>query len=148
MKCTALAAAFGVGLAAMAAAHTGVRNTAVLARMDNMTAMARQMEVLVPMVRGTSSFDVERARAALNELAALSEASVDLFRAPETDPRTEARPEIWENFDDFEGRALELAALARAEAVGLPDTRAALSPVVARIGESCSGCHEIYRLEN
>ena len=136
------------GLASAAAlAHTGVRNPAVLARMQAMTAMADQMEVIVPMARGEATFDAARAEAAFAELARLAEETPGLFRAPEQDPRSEALPAIWEDFAEFEARSREMADRAAAAADSVADP-AGLLAAVRRLGASCSGCHERYRLED
>jgi cytochrome c556 len=54
-----------LALAGTAQAHQGVRTPAVLERMNNMFALADEMEILVNMARGTRSFDAPMAEAAL-----------------------------------------------------------------------------------
>ena len=139
---------FLVGLGCLSAgwvaAHTGVTNMAVMARMDGMVGMADQMEVLVPMLRGAVPFDAVRADQAFRRLAELSAAAPDQFRAPEQDPASEALPIIWEEFAAFEQRFVELQALSEA-AVGQATDRASLGSVLGPIGNSCNSCHERYR---
>ena len=48
--------------------HKGVENPAVLTRMENMKAMAEQMEVLFPMVRGKADFETSWVTTALEAL--------------------------------------------------------------------------------
>jgi len=136
-----------VSAAAAAIAHTGVENPAVLARMENMKAMADQMEILVPMVRGETDFDAGRVTAALEALQRHAAEAPALFRAPEGDPQSEALPEIWENFADFEARSIELSRIAQAASAVEIEGPQALLPLVREIGGSCSSCHEDYRAE-
>lgn len=132
-------------LATAALAHQNVQNPAVLARMENMSALARQVEVLGNMARGETAFDATIANTALGALSSEANHIVDLFEAPETDPRSEARAGIWENFANFSGRARELELLA-AELAGSVEDRASLVAALRRVGASCSGCHEDYRI--
>jgi cytochrome c556 len=126
-------------------AHQNVQNPAVQARMDNMTAMARQVEILGTMARGEAAFDAAAASAALDRIAGQANLIVDRFEAPETDPQSEARAGIWENFANFSSRAQELELLA-AELAGTVEDRATLVAALRRVGASCSGCHEDYRI--
>jgi cytochrome c556 len=138
-----------LGLAAVTAtaalAHQNVQNPAVQARMDNMTALARQVEILGTMARGETAFDSAAANAALDRISGQANRIIDLFEAPETDPQSEARAGIWENFANFSGRAQELELLA-AELAGSVEDRGSLVTALRRVGASCSGCHEDYRL--
>lgn len=134
-----------ITMATAALAHQNVQNPAVLARMDNMTALARQVEILGTMARGETAFDAEAANSALDRISGQANQIIDLFEAPETDPQSEARAGIWENFADFSGRAQELELLA-ARLAGSVEDRGSLVTALRRVGASCSGCHEDYRL--
>lgn len=134
-----------VSMATAALAHQNVHNPAVQARMDNMTALARQVEVLGTMARGETVFDAMAANAALDRISGQANRIVDLFEAPETDPQSEARAGIWENFANFSGRAQELELLAM-ELAGSVEDRGTLLTALRRVGATCSGCHEDYRL--
>ena len=140
---TALALAAVTGTVALA--HQNVQNPAVQARMDNMTAMARQVEVLGTMARGETAFDAAAANTALDRISGQANRIVDLFEAPETDPQSEARAGIWENFANFSGRSQELELLAM-ELAGSIEDRGTLLTALRRVGASCSGCHEDYRI--
>lgn len=133
--------------AAAVLAHTGVENPAVLARMDGMKAMADRMEVLVPMARGEEPFDAARVAAALDALEQYALEAPELFRAPESDPASEALPAIWEDYADFEARSDDLIDAVRAASSTGIEGRDALVPAVRAIGAACSACHEDYRAE-
>lgn len=130
--------------ATAAVAHTGVKNAAVKARMDGMSAIADNVKVLGTMAKGQIAFDAMTAQAAARAIAAHSAASVALFTPRETDPKTEARPEIWENFADFTDKAQALDTLASDLAASMQtvkDVQAAMVP----LGASCKACHSLYR---
>lgn len=134
-------------LASAAYAHQGVQNPAVKARMDNMVEQGNALEPLGSMAKGTTPFDAAAAREALAQLRVAAAATPQLFAAPETDPRSEARPEIWEDFDAFLAIAtrLEADALRLSSSVEtLDDLRAGLRTV----GQSCTACHRDYRVSN
>ncbi|MBY6162935.1 cytochrome c [Mameliella alba] len=129
---------------AAALAHSGVQNAAVLARMDNMKTIGDTMKLLGSMAKGQTDFQPEVAQAAALQIAKHAGQTPALFEAPETDPKSEAKPAIWENFDDFSAKslALETAALEVAQALSSKD---ALVPSVQRLGETCKSCHSLYR---
>ena len=135
----------GLALSATAVvAHTGVKNAAVKARMDGMSAIADNVKVLGTMAKGQIAFDAQSAQAAARAIASHSAQSVALFTPNETDPMTEARPAIWENFADFTQKAEALDALATGLAASMnsvQDVQAAMVP----LGASCKACHSLYR---
>ena len=132
-------------LAASAAlAHQGVKNAAVLERMEGMTDQADAMKTLGDMATGKAPFDAAKAAAAREALIAAAAETTALFAAEEFDPRSEARPEIWTEFEAFSTAADRTLAAARA--LDTADA-AALAEGLRAIGATCSACHEDYRLE-
>ena len=130
--------------AVTAFAHSGVKNMAVMARMDGMVAISEGLKVMGTMVKGEIAFDAEKARAAATEIASHAAEAADLFEAPETDPKSEALPAIWENFADFTRKAEEMERVATqvsASIETMDDARSAL----AALGETCKSCHSLYR---
>lgn len=130
--------------ATAALAHQGVQNPAVMARMAAMSAISKNMKTLGMMARGSAEFDAKAARAAAAAIASHAAAIPGLFEANETDPGSEARPEIWTNFEDFSARASELESIA----VGLSTSISApedLGPAMSNLGSSCRSCHSAYR---
>jgi len=126
-------------------AHQDVQNPAVLARMENMSAMADHVEVLGNMARGLAPFDAAAANSALDGIAAQANRTIDLFEDPATDPLSEARAGIWDNFANFSSRATGMELLAM-ELAGTVEDRGSLGEALRRVGSACSGCHEDYRL--
>jgi cytochrome c556 len=131
--------------AIVAGAHQGVTNPTVLARMEAMKSVADQMKTLGAMAKGEADFDPAAAQRAGRALSAHAAAVPDLFEARETDPRSEAAPEIWTDWDDFLAKTQTFQqAASRASEIASPrDLRAAMG----QLGSSCKSCHETYRIE-
>ena len=112
--------------------------------MDGMSAIAENMKVLGQMWKGATEFDADVARSATAAIAEHASATPGLFEANETDPKSEARPEIWSNFEDFTDKASELEVIAIGVATSIndpSDLNAAMSALVA----NCKSCHSVYR---
>lgn len=130
-------------LAATAAlAHQGVKNPAVKARMHAMDTIGLHTKVLGQMAKGEIEFDAAVAREAADGIAGEAAKMPDLFEAPEDDPVSEARREIWANFDDFTMKSEAMRKAALTAAISDADD---LGPALARIGAACKACHELYR---
>lgn len=117
----------------------------VKARQALMKEQAAHTKVLGDMATSKAPFD---AAIAETERAALVVSATKIPAVFETqggaDPESEAKPEIWTNWDDFvaKGKALETAATA-ADVTSLE----ALQASMTAIGGSCGGCHEVYRVK-
>lgn len=143
LKATA-ATALALAVGTMALAHTGVQNPAVMERMEAMKSIGESMEVIGTMAKGERPFDADAADAAARAIARHAAETPALFEAREDDPESEALPAIWEDFDDFTEKALELEATAR-EVAGSVETQADLREAVATLGAACKACHSEYR---
>ncbi|AAV95939.1 cytochrome c [Ruegeria pomeroyi] len=130
--------------ASAALAHSGVSNPAVKARMHTMMQIADNTKVLGDMAKGKTAFDAEAARAAAAAIAAHSASVTALFSAEEQDPKSEALPAIWQDFETF-SRKSEALTLAAAEAAGSIQSEADLKPALAGIGGACKSCHMDFR---
>lgn len=128
----------------LAVAHTGVQNPAVLARMESMKVTQDSTKVLGAMVKGDVTFDAVIARAAAETIAKEAARTKSLFEGQETDPKSEALPTIWKDFDDFNAKSRDLYAVATALSVSL-ETEEELRIGLGQIGGACKACHEAYR---
>lgn len=139
---SALMASLCLALGTAALAHSGVRNHAVMMRMEAMLSSKKAIDRLVSMVKGQTAFDAAAASAAQQALTTQMKAAPDLFREQQTDPKSEARPLIWENWDDFERKSnsayLASAALDTQSLEGLRST-------LLNLGVTCLDCHQVYR---
>jgi cytochrome c556 len=123
-------------------AHT-VENPAVQKRMDVMKEIKGAMGVLGGMAKGALAFDAAAAGAAQNTLIEQSGMVAATFEANETDPKSEALPSIWENWDTFVEMADDLTFAAEGlDASSLDGVRGGLG----NIGASCGACHKKFRM--
>ncbi|MEP3298952.1 MAG: cytochrome c [Pseudoruegeria sp.] len=130
--------------ASMAIAHDGVANEAVKARMDVMKTIGASTGTMGKMLQGKAEFDADAAAAAATAMANAAAQIPTVFEANETDPESEASPEIWTNWDDFvaKGAALEMGAKAL-------DTSSldALKASFGGAAGTCKACHSKYRIQ-
>lgn len=134
-------------VAGWAAAHSGVKNPSVLARMEAMKVTQDNTKILGAMAKGERTFDAATARPAASEIARLAAETPGLFEAEETDATSEALPAIWDRFDDFKEKSVALEKAALVMSAGL-ETKADLREGLGRIGAACKACHELYRKWN
>lgn len=144
MKPAPLLALLFAGAATAVFAHTGVQNPAVLARMDAMKSIGDATKTIGMMAKGDVAFEPEAARAAAQTIAVHAGNTPALFEPRETDPKSEAHPAIWENFDDFTSKARDLEVLASNLATGM-DTQDDLRAGLGQLGAACKACHAEYR---
>lgn len=123
-------------------AHS-VENPAVRKRMDVMKEIKGAMGVLGSMAKGAIAFDAAAAGAAQNTLIEQSGMVATRFEANETDPKSEALPAIWENWDTFVEMADDLTFAAEGlDTKSLDGVRGGLG----NIGASCGACHKKFRM--
>ena len=141
---TACAVAFGAVLAATPAAPHDHATGVVKERMDAMETMARYVKAIRERIRDKR--DLPAIRADALALAELSRHLPHLFPVGSTQRPTDAGAAIWKNWSDFEARAkaMETASANLANA-GTTDI-AKLGTQVRSVSQTCSGCHELYRV--
>ena len=138
---------FGLGavvVAVAAEASHGAAAPEVWTRKYVMKMIGEQAAVLEAMVTGHKSFDDDVARMAAAEIAQLARDLPGLFEVGRPDPFSEARPEIWEDFDTFAAQTELLADLADAASSGI-GTIEELRLAYQGINETCRSCHQAYR---
>lgn len=134
---TALAAA-----SSLPAAGADRTSKHVTERIALMTSQKAAMDVLTGMMAGRIYFDRSRAQAARRQLIRSTGTIRKRFRKPRLDPRSHARPLIWQAWDDFKARAKTAETAARGlNARSLPGLRQTLPSLM----QSCLSCHETYR---
>lgn len=131
-------------LAGAVLAHSGVKNAAVMARMESMKSIGDQMKVLGEMAKGAKPFDAAAARAAAAAIAKHAADTPTLFTPQEDDPKSEARAEIWTNFDDFTAKSEALVKLAQDLSTSI-DGADDLPMAMTSLGAACQACHKPYR---
>jgi len=108
MKIAALAAGVAVAASAVAFAHGGATGI-YKERMDAMMAMRKDVKSLATMMRGEIAFDAEAVRQAAATFKAHSgQTMTALFPEGTTEKPSEARPEIWQEWETFASLADQL----------------------------------------
>lgn len=107
---TLLAGAMAASLAAAAAFAHGGATGVVKQRMDAMVMIRDAMKVLTPMMQGKTPYDAAVVKEQARVIGAHGgDALTDLFPEGSLDKPSEARPEIWENWSDFQDLATQLS---------------------------------------
>ncbi len=135
-----LIAALGLGSTALA--HEGVKDPNVKAWMHAMGLAGKASKDLGNMAKGTAAYDAETAAKAKATLINVSGSVADLFETQSADPKSEALPAIWENYDDFIAKAASMKAVATALDVSSSDS---IRLGIRDLGQSCRSCHRAYR---
>lgn len=114
------------------------------ARSDLMRTIGKNTGVLGGMAGGKSAYDAAAAEAAK---AALIEASAGIEAAFKdqgaADPASEAKPEIWTNWDEFLKKAGALNAAATALDIASVET---IGAGMGALGGACKDCHTQFRV--
>ncbi|MFC3181635.1 c-type cytochrome [Cypionkella sinensis] len=129
--------------AGVAIAEVEATDPVVIAQKDLMKSFGGAMKTLGGMASGEVAFDATAAEAAK---ATLVTGSADIhvkFEKAGNDPASEAKPEIWTNWDDFVKKADALNAAATAvDATSVDGIKAGMGAV----GGACKDCHTTYRV--
>ena len=137
--------AVGAILAAGAAFAEGDRTDPnAIARSTLMKTVGMNVGILGNMAGGKESYDAakaEAAKAALVEAAGKIEAT--FMEQGAADPASEAKPEIWTNWEDFLVKAKGLGDAAAAVDVASAES---IGAGMGAIGGACKDCHSTYRV--
>ena len=131
-------------ISSVAFAHSGVKDQNVKERMMVMKAMADNTKVIGQMLKRKTQFDADEAKSALERLSSLSLKTPKVFTVNATDPKSEAKPAIWDEFDKFTKLSLELAETSIVLANSIENIED-LRPALKRISSGCKSCHSKYR---
>ncbi len=144
MKSFKLIILISLTISSVAFAHSGVKNKNVKERMMVMKEMAGNTKIIGQMLKGKTSFDSNQVKLALERLSALSLETPKVFTINATDPKSEAMPNIWDEFDEFTKLSKDLAetSIVLANSVENPED---LRPALKRISSGCKACHSRYR---
>ena len=115
-----------------------------IARAELMTTIGKNIGIIGDMAGGKTAFDAaaaEGAKAALVEATGKVEATFKDQGA--ADPASEAKPEIWANWDDFLKKATAASDAAGALDVASLDT---VKAGMGALGGACKDCHTTYRI--
>ena len=144
------AALCGALLSLPAASHFDEDQMPQSYRQSYFALLAANFGPMVASVKGEIPWDQAKMESWANDLAALSTLDVMRGFADGSDKgTTRAKPEIWENKDDFNAKMEDLdkalVALQQATAGG---DRKAIGEQVGAAGKACKACHDEYKAEN
>src|SRR5580704_7324396 len=119
-----------------------------LAQQDPIAARRALMKANGAMAKGEAPFDLAKARKMFATFEDASAKAPALFPDnSKTGGDTAAKPEIWENMDDFKARLVKLGADAKAAGESVKDLDS-FKAAFGNIGKNdCGGCHEKYRVK-
>ena len=123
-------------------AHSGVKDPNVMKRMKLMSSMAENTKILGQMMKKQIPFDDEIAMSSMKKIEELSEATPMAFKINASDPKSEAKPLIWEEFVAFTELANQLTDDLATSTIKTYDD---LRPVLMKTAGSCKACHARYR---
>lgn len=118
----------------------------MLARMHLMKLVAQDMKALGAVAKGQTSFDSALVSAKGAGLAQHAADIEDLFEAPASDPKSEAKQEIWSEWSKFLAQAEDMrrAANTLTGVTGQSEFEVAFRA----LGQTCTACHEDYRVNS
>jgi cytochrome c556 len=142
MKTTTRILALVLATAAGAVMAAEATDPTVKAWQELMDTNAGAAKTLGGMAAGKIAFDAAAAAAARETLIADAKKTPELFKTQASDPKSDAKPEIWANWSDFEAKskALEDAATAM-DASTLDGVKAGMDAV----GGACGACHKAFK---
>ena len=126
------------------AAHSGVLNKDVAARMTLMSSMGRNMGVLGKMLQKKAPFDRGKAVEAINNIEQLAVETPTVFEKTVLDPKSEAKELIWEEFEAFTKISIGLATSAKQLSSSMKSFDD-LRPALISLSQSCKECHSRFR---
>ena len=144
MKSFKLIILVSLTISSVAFAHSGVKDKNVKERMMVMKEMAGNTKIIGQMLKGKTSFDANQVKLALERLSALSLETPKVFTINATDPKSEAMPNIWDEFDEFTKLSKDSAetSIVLANSVSTIED---LQPALKKVSSGCKACHSRYR---
>ena len=131
-------------ISSIAFAHSGVKDKNVKERMMLMKAMADNTKLIGQMLKKQTPFELNEVKRALEQLSSLSLQTPKVFEVNATDPKSEAKQNIWDEFDEFTRLSNELAKNTSELAILVEDIDD-LRPTLMKVSEGCKACHSKYR---
>ena len=144
MKILKLFALSSFLISSIAFAHGGVKDKNVKERMMLMKAMADNTKLIGQMLKKQTPFELTEVKLALEKLSSLSLQTPTVFEVNATDPKSEAKQNIWDEFDEFTRLSNELAKSTSELAILVEDIDD-LRPTLMKVSEGCKACHSKYR---
>ena len=102
-----------------------------------MKAMADNTKLVGQMLKKQTPFELNEVKRALEQLSSLSLQTPKVFEVNATDPKSEAKQNIWDEFDEFTKLSNELAKNTSELAI-LVENIDDLRPTLMKVSEGCN----------
>ena len=142
MACAVVAAAFSLNVAAQHKPEQIIHY-----HQSAMTMMGWNFGALGEMVKGKTAWDATQFALHAERLAQIAPQTLEGFpKGSDKGAKTDAKPGIWTNFDDFKAKDDDLIKQAKtlAETAHSGD-KAAMLAQFKKTAEACKACHKKYR---
>ena len=134
-----------LAVTALAFAH-GKADDAIDYRMGLMTVIGWNVDPLGAMVKGKQPFDAAEFAKHADRIAHLSDAVVEGFPKGSDQGHTNAKPDIWANWDDFQSKAKDFDTQAKLLAeVAKANDEAKDKEQFKKVAQACKSCHDKYK---
>jgi len=149
--CLAALAAAGVAATttALAQAKPSPAERAIKYRQSALYLLGWNIGPISAMVKGEMPYDAKALEMRATRLAQIAPMIAEGFPAgSDKGAPTKAKPEIWQNLDDFKQKAADLeAATAKLASVAKSGDLKQIGPVVGEGGAACKACHDRYKAD-
>lgn len=145
----ALTAVAALGLAAVAEAQQNRAAQQIKYRQAVYTVLGTQFGIMGAMARGNTPWDAKAFSTAADRAAFISTVAPDTFPAgSDAGAPTKAKPEIWQNADEFGRLMRDLQEKTRAlSAAAKGGDQGAAKAALAAAGQTCKACHDKYKID-
>ena len=147
LKLRSFAAASALVLTTLAVAHDSAKPEDVIDyRQGLMTVIGWNFGPLGAMAKGKHPFDAAEFSKHANRIANLSDQILEGFAKGSDKGKTDAKAEIWSNWDDFQSKAKDLDTQAKLLAeVAKANDQAKDIEQFKKVAETCKACHDKYK---
>ena len=139
---------FAVAAIALGVSVALAQQDPIAARRALMKANGDEAKAGAAMAKGEAPFDLAKARKMFSTFEDAAAKAPSLFPDnSKTGGDTAAKPEIWENIEDFKARLVKLGTDSKAALESVTDLET-FKAAFGNIGKNdCAGCHEKYRVK-
>lgn len=142
-----IAAAATLATSVQVVAHLNDKEPMQSYRQSYFTLVAMNFGPIGSMVKGEMPWDDAKLKTFAGDLAALANMDVSRAFPPGSDKgTTRAKPEIWDNKDDFKGKLEDLQqALAALQVAAGSGDKKIIAEATGAAGKACKACHDEYK---
>lgn len=147
-RAAALAAAASLVAVPLAVAQTpSPAQQAIKYRQSALTLLGWNIGPISAMMKGEAPFDAKKAELHATRLQQVAPMILEGFPAgSQSGAATKAKPEIWNNLDDFKAKAADLEkATAGLVAATRTGDQKQVGQALGTVGNACKACHDKYK---